>query len=518
MGKRAGTFLLVGAGAILLFAFIPVLSAGTPTHQATHSSDTGLGAAESPDTFSVSTSARISDGSVEAETTFDLRASDGDLNYWTIRFTLPEGARVVSVEDTFGKIEDYEVDGDKLKFETNPGEARESETVRIDYVVEDAIVAKYGNLKIVEVGFVGYNEAIDRSTSTRITADDKILSASHPAGFSSTVTKRGVVYEGDDGEGSATARVAVGDGKEYDRYALFGDQNVDLSEADSLYSIVPRAFGFEASVYKHPVVVLSDEEYNETVNKWSEGQYRSGGVILLRSSADDVTETMLHETVHAYNSEALSWSDPTVGWFEEGTSEYVEFLADRIRGETRLSLFVGNRTRDGERVGPRRTIEELRRYYDGTEFMRSWEPSDTDNNRKRFGYTFSELIVRSYVNENGATALHETYDNLREVNRRATTPQEATGAVLNAMDTEAGVLRPCMAESRSETIDCLRRINTMEATVPAYDGIEAETYTYGGSVATEDEENRGALSSLIIICLLILIVAMVFVFFREETP
>jgi len=206
---------------------------------------------------------------------------------------------------------------------------------------------------------------------------------------------------------------------------------------------------------------------------------------------------VLHETVHAYNAEALSWTDQTVGWFEEGTSEYVEFLADRARGETRRSLFVGDRTRDGERIGPRGNVEELRGYYDGTEFMRSWEPSDTDNDRRRFGYSFSELIVRSYVNDNGPAALHETYDNLRDFNGRATTPQEATGAVLNAMDTEADVLRPCEAESRSGTVECLRPINTMEATVPAYDGIEAKTYTYSGSVATEDAENgEGLLASL----------------------
>jgi len=273
MKKRVGAALFFVTGTVILFTLIPTLTVGTAAaQQAASGSGTDLRTVESTDTvsFGVETSAHFSEGSVEAETTFDLRASDEDLNYWTVSLSLPEGARVVSVEDTFGEIEDYEVDGDKLKFETNPGEARESETVRVDYVVEDAIVAKYGNLKIVEVGFVGDDETTDRSTSTRITADDKILSASHPAGFSSTVTDEEVLYRGD---GSATVRVAVGDGDEYDRYAVFGDESVDLSEADELYSIVPRTFGFEASVYKHPVVVLDDKEYNETVNKWSEGQY-----------------------------------------------------------------------------------------------------------------------------------------------------------------------------------------------------------------------------------------------------
>jgi len=517
MIKRARAAYLFGKGTVLLVTLILALTVGTAAAQQTVSDGgTDLRATESSNTFSgVGTSAHFSDGSVEAKTTFDLRASDEKLNYWTVRFTLAKGARVTYVEDTFGEIEDYEVEGDMLEFDTNAGEARESETVRVEYVVEDAVVAKYGDLTIVEMGFPGFvSESADTDTLARITADDTILSTSHPAGFTSTVTDEEVLYKGD---GSATVRFAVGDQGEYDRYAVFGDDSVDLSEADSLYSIVPRTFGFEASVYKHPVVVLGDKEYNETANTWGEGQYRFGGVILLRDSADDVTEIVLHETAHAYNAEALSWSDPTVGWFEEGTSEYIEFLADRVRGDTRRSLFVGNRTRDSEHIGPRGTVEGLKEYYEGTEFIRSWEPSNTDNDRRRFGYSFSELIVRSYVNENGATALHSTYDDLRDIRRRVTTSQQATDIILASMSADAGVFSPCAAESRSETIDCLRRINTMDATVPAYGGTEAKTYTHSGSVATGENEDGGLLPMLIVICLLVLIAAMVFVFVREDT-
>jgi hypothetical protein len=459
---------------------MPVLTAGTAAAQQDADPISGI-----------ESSAHISDGSVEAETTFDLRDFDQPV-VLELRLALPEDARVTSVKNAFGESLSYEEDGEKVNFEVDTSSGG-SENVRIEYVVEDGVVAKYGDLTIVEMDFAGYGG----DTTAEITADETILSASHPSGFSSTMTKRGVVYEG---EGSATARVAVGDEGEYDRYAVFGGEDINLSEADNLYSIIPRAFGFEASAYKHPVVFLSDQEYDQAADGWSDGQHRPSGVIMLRRSVDDVTETVLHETAHAYNAEALSWTNSNPRWFEEGTATYVQFLADRTRGKARPLLFASDRT-DMDRetdglyselnveVGQKRfgTAEQLLGYYDGTEFMRTWSPSAGSGDRNRFGYIFSELVVRSYVEENGATALHETYDNLRDLSRRDVAQQEPTDVVLDAMNARDDVLRPCATGSRNETIECLNRINTMDATIPEYDGIDSETYPYTESAAIEED-------------------------------
>lgn len=468
------------AGALLLLTLMPVLTAGTAAAQ------------QGTDPISgIESSAHISDGSVEVETIFNLRDFDQPV-VLELRLGLPEDARVTSVKNAFGESLSYEADGDKVNFEVDTSSGG-SESVRIEYVVEDTVVAEYGDLTIVEMDFAGYGG----DTTARITADETILSATHPSGFSSTVTKRGVVYEG---EGSATTRVAVGNEGGYNRYAAFGSRDLNLSKADDLYSIVPRAFGFEASAYKHPVVVLGDEEYDQAADEWSDGQHRPSGVIMLRSSADDVTETVLHETAHAYNAEALSWANSNPRWFEEGTATYVQFLADRARSKERPPLFVGDRTdmdheTDGlyselnvevgqEGLG---TAEQLLGYYDGTEFMRTWSPSADNGDRNRFGYIFSELVVRSYVEENGATALHETYDNLRDLSRRDVAQQEPTDVLLDAMNARDDVLRPCATDSRNETIECLGRINKMDATVPEYDGIDSETYPYTESAAIEED-------------------------------
>ena len=436
----------------------------------------------------------IEDGTVNAEVTFEL-TSDEPLNYWDVALELPDGATVHSVEDSAGGIDGYAVEGGTLEFRTNTGAGRRTETVTVEYVVDDGTVETYagGDLRVVEVGIVGFGSGTDDGdgTTARITADRTVFSASPDASFDIDVTGDEAVYTGD---GATTVRVAVGDPPEngYDNYAVFGGET-DLSEADDAYTVVPAAFGFEASAYRHPVVVMNDARYDDIAEGWSDGQYRPGGVVLLRESASDAVGTVLHETAHAYNAEATAWSDETVGWFEEGTSRYVEFLVDRRRDEPRRALFAGDRLRDGERVGPSGSLDALLGYYADDGFMRTWNPSDGDENR-RFGYAFSELVLRAYVEENGPTALREAYNELLNVERRATSEGDATGVVLDSIDADRSVLRPCASPSRDAVVDCLRRVNRMDATVPAYDGADAETYPFDGSVVADneaDEERSG---------------------------
>ncbi len=423
----------------------------------------------------------VSGEDVETELSFVLHANDEPLNYWEATVSLPEDARVESVRDTDGET-DYTFDDGRLEFETNTGVARDSERVTVEYVVEDAIVEEFGGLRVVEVGVVGLGRG--DGTTARVTADDDVLSASAPHGFEAEFDAGGATFEG---RGSKTVRVAVGEDDGYENYAVFGD--ADLSEADELHRLVAAAFGFEAPAHRHPVVFLGDDAYEEYGTDWSNGHLRAGGVILVRDSVDDVTKTVLHETAHAYNAVALSWTDASVGWFDEGTATYVEFLVDRKRGEVRRPLFSGERYReeDGEfrAVGPRGELDELVGYYEGDGFMRGWTAADDEN--RRFGYAFAELAVRGYVADNGASALHDTYDKLLNVDDSAESTEEATAVILDAMDTD---LRPCAAPSREETADCLEDVNTMEATVPAYDGNDGKVFEFNETEIPERNVNE----------------------------
>jgi hypothetical protein len=428
----------------------------------------------------------IDDGTVEAEVSFEL-TSEEPINYWGVSLGLPDGARVESVEDGIGGIEGYEVSDGSLDFRTNTGAARESETVTVEYVVENATVGTYadGRLRVVEISLVGFgSRTANAGTTARVTADGTVLSSSYSDGFDLDVTGDAALY---DGEGSTTVRVAVGDGGDYDNYAVFGD--ADLTEADRLHGTVPAAFGFEAAAYKHPVVVLNDTRYDGIADGWSDAQHRPSGVILLRGSAPDYTATVLHETAHAYNAKALAWSDETVAWFEEGTARYVEFLADRRRGEKRRALFAGDRLRDGSRIAPVSSVGALLDYYEGDGSIRDWNPVEDTRNR-RFGYALSELVVRSYVEENGAVALRTTYDRLLSTETGANTAEGATDTVLGAMDDDPDALRPCEDPSRNATVDCLRGVNRMDAILPGYDGTGDETYPFDTSTVPEDDEDR----------------------------
>lgn len=432
-------------------------------------------------------SLRIDGGTVDANVTFEL-TSDERLNYWEVGVELPDGATVDRIEDSLGEVRGYEVRDGVLEFRTNTGAGRRSETVTVEYTVGNGTVERYagGDLRVVEVGFVGFDGGtVDGRTRATVTAEGTVFSASPEAGFEREVDEDAATYVGD---GAATVRVAIGDDDsvgEHRNYAVFGDAN--LSVADETYGVVPAAFGFEAEVHRHPVVVLGDRRYNRTAEAWSRAQYRSGGVILLRRSATGDADVLLHETAHAYNAEALAWGEATVGWFEEGTAGYVEFLADRKRGETRRALFAGDRIRDGERVSPRGSLDRLVSYYRGDGFMGAWNPAEADEDRRRFGYAFSELALRAYVKENGAEALHGTYDALLRQDAAAQTHERATRVVLNAMG-DGDVLRPCAAPARAEVVGCLREVNTMDATVPAYGGEGRETYAFDPSIAADDGE------------------------------
>ena len=443
------------------------------------------------------TEIHIEDGDAEMVTEFELNAPDEPLNFWEVSVDVPEGTSVVSIEDSLGEIQDYELSEGELSFETNTGVARDSETVRMEYVVEGVVTEEYGGLEVAEFGVFGFRGA-DAATRARVTVDATIFTVSSGNGFETTLTREEALVEG---AGSTTVTVTVGDAEgRYENYAVFEDGtdvSADVSESDSLYDTVPAVFGFEPSVNKHPIVVLPDEEYDEAVNEWSQGQYSSSGVIAVRESVFEdggATKTVLHETTHAYNDEALGWTDAEVGWFEEGTAGYVEFVADRRRGEPRRSVFGEKRRveKDGKLrvLGPRGSFEDLRRYYEtGSRLMRTWAPEDGE--QRRFGYAFSELVVRSYVAEEGTDALHETYEQLLSTEARTSTREGATAVVLEAMNADPEVLRPCSAPTDEETQDCVREINRMDAVVPEHNGFGSETFGFDEEMYVNDGENAG---------------------------
>ncbi|MDY6774688.1 MAG: hypothetical protein SV253_01130 [Halobacteria archaeon] len=421
------------------------------------------------------------DGSTaEVTASFDLY-SDDPVNYWTTSFGVPEGSRIVSVEDTHGDITDYSLEGSTLRVETNKAERRTKETVTVEFTVPDVVRSHYNGVRVVSLSLSGYEDlredVPDEVTTVAVRSDERILAESHSFGFESETEPRRAVYEG---EGPVNIYMTVGDGgKTYDHYRLFGDGN--LTRADELYSLVPSVTGFEAETAggRHPVVSLPDDVYDEKVNRWSQGQYRTGGLILVRESVlrqgKSGAPVVLHEVTHAYNEEALRWSRPRISWFNEGTAQYVEFVATNRVGARQPEIFGETvkwegdcKGRDGDgnarcvyRLPPRKTPEDLWEYYrSGSDFMVDWSP---DNPRNRaFGYAFSELAVRNYARQNGEDGLRDVYSSLLGVDRQVSDSRESNQKLLSIMETD---LRPCYSDSRSEFGSCLDSVNEMQADI-----------------------------------------------------
>ncbi|XGI83639.1 hypothetical protein ACEU6E_10275 [Halorutilales archaeon Cl-col2-1] len=433
----------------------------------------------------------LSTGAVDAETAYEVDVdgptaevtasfdlySDDPVNYWTTSFGVPEGSRVVSVEDTHGDITDYSLEVSTLRVETNKAERRSKETVEVEFTTSDVVRSRYNGVRVVSLSLSGYEDlredVPDEVTTVAVRSDERILAESHSLGFKSKTEPRRAVYEG---EGPVNIYMTVGDGgEEYDHYRLFGDGN--LTRADELYSLVPSVTGFEAETGggRHPVVSLPDDVYDEKVNRWSQGQYRTGGLILVRESvaSEDGAPVVLHEVTHAYNEEALRWSRPTVSWFDEGTAQYVEFVATNRIGARQPEIFGEtveweDDCEDGDgdarcvyKLRPRKQPDDLWEYYSsGSDFMVDWSP---DNPRNRaFGYAFSELAVRNYVRQNGEGSLSGVYDSLLSTRDRVTDPRKSSRVVLDAMDMGTDTdLRPCYSESYDDFEACLDEVNEM---------------------------------------------------------
>lgn len=409
---------------------------------------------------------------------FELYSDGKKINYWETSWSLPENSEVLSIKDSQGEIEDYSLDGTTLTFETNQGPRREKEVVDIQFVVHNVVAERYYDLKLVKLQLSGFHDnrpdVPDEVTQAVVTSDERILSESHTFGFDNQLKQHTSMYSG---EGPLNIQLAVSDGGEqYEHYALFGEAN--LTEADNMYWLVPAITGFVSPVNKHPVIVLPDNKYDRDVDTWSAGQYRNGGLIFLRESTtkkNDMSAIVLHEVMHAFNEDAVRWAKNGLSWFDEGTAKYVEYLVKKEKNLRQPEIFGEEQTwvapcedsggRCRYTLPPRGTPEQLWNYYtSSSKSMYTWKPSTSATaQERRFGYAYSELLIRNHVRKNDFEALYPTYETLLDREQSVTDPEEATNIVLNEMGTD---FRPCYKPRSEELRNCLDNVNSMDPAVP----------------------------------------------------
>jgi len=386
----------------------------------------------------------------------DENSRNCPVNSWQVpNWPLPDDTTVESIRDTRGEIDDYTVSNNILSLETNEGERRRTETVKIDFRIDKPAEEVYRGLKKREFSLPGFN---GKATTGTVKMDD-LISGRTSYGFNTAYSSKRLNFSG---TGPVQIRLKSGQGNETEYFEFFGQAPEDNQ---SLAYEVPVAMTGQVQNFRRfPVAVMDSKTFNESVGLWSAGEYVGGSIKIRYDLEEDFTPILAHEVVHGLNDRVLNWDQTSSSYMDEGTGKYVEYLLKRrAEGSERVrELFGSEVTYTTEREGQRYRVTvpsqgdrgRLWRYYTKNEdFMKEWSPLDFPDERT-FGYAYSELIIRNHVvNSNGSMKDVYRVDPGRTVDSN----EEKWSLYSENMD-----LRPCDYSSRERFNQCLEEINNYD--------------------------------------------------------
>lgn len=404
--------------------------------------------------------AEVSEEGMLLNTSIQLECENNcPVNKWSLTWQLPDSAEVIGVKDSIGEIDDYTVENDRIQITTNSGPKRRNETVLLQLNVTEDSEEIYNGLYQRRISLPGFS---GEETSGVIRAEN-LISGWKSYGFETSYANSSMKFQG---EGPVNLRVKFGEGTETDYYTFFGDYTGNVSQA---YEISIGTTGLEQDFERFPVASMPSDVYNRTANRWSAGEYLGGSMMIRQGLGDDYVPVLAHETVHGLNDRELNWDRTSSAYFDEGTSEYIEFLVrKKLSAENRDVRPPGEVFGEDVRWDPdpndrRYSLipssgdrDELWQYYQNNrDFMKSW--SSSDSAYRSFGYAYSELLIRNYVS-NGSQ-LSELYQSL-DVDRKIEDPDEKWSIYSEHLD-----MRPCDYESRQRFNECLDEINEHDYSV-----------------------------------------------------
>lgn len=435
-----------------------------------------------------------------------LLEEDKPINYWQLSWRLPPKAQLISIKDSHGAIEDYQLEQGNLTLETNRGPRRRQEKVSITARLP-ATSSYYGSLARFELTLPAFT---GEETYIRLKAPH-LLSWSTPLGFESSLSSKG--------ENNVSVLKLAGKGPtSFSGYYLdFGvvDSNVvaskhfvsvqgyNFSAADPYYRWLAGIAGFYPPYDQFPVLVLPQEEYQARVNSWSLGTYQQGGLILLKNETLQQRgnlSILLHEAMHGFNAKALRWDGTDITWFDEGVAKFIEFLVNSDRGLPQAEIFgyeyYFDRHGGSYYLEPRQRPEDLWRYYqENRTFMRYWSPKQGN---REFGYAFAELFIRNYIKQEGFERLRQAYTRFLAQERPINNSETRTNLILETLGRE---LAPCRRSTRSQLEQCLSQLRNytyhvplagidkarQEVEIPEFDYQPEKKQTDAGSVVNDSQ-------------------------------
>jgi len=370
---------------------------------------------------------------------------------WSLNMTVPREAEVIDVRSSRGDVESYSKIGDQItvKSSTPP---RESEKITINYGLNERAKQVHEGLYTRILSLPAFPR---EKNSGQLKGD--IIHSSISSGFDLSTAEDSINFTG---AGPSNIYLVLGDGYETKYYEFFGDEPKNTSIS---YEIPVGVLGFSTGFERLPVAVMPSSKYNETINRWSAGQYTNATLTVRDNLDDNLKPILAHETVHALNDHYFEW-DTRGSWFDEGVSKYIEYLTKKgLEGESRTREVFGEdksyiTNRGGSRykhhLPSKGDKDVLWKYYqDDREFMKHWSP---ESNNREFGYAYSELVIRNYIMRNGS--LKELYKN---IDTSIESDDKKWNVVSQHMD-----LTPCKYDSRDIFEECLERIN--EYDYPVY--------------------------------------------------
>ncbi len=422
----------------------------------------------------VTQSVEIIDQDIHRQTNITLE-SKNPVNHWQTSWELPEDTEDLEIRDTKGEIEEYNIDGRTLTFNTTSGDRRKEETVTIEYKEKEQVEEVTEGLEKIELQLSGLK---DQKTTVFLETPHEILGIDNNHGTEAFFEDENAEFVGD-GPVNIIATWTDRD-DEYENYILFGE-DVDLSTADEMYPVVGRITGQRPMFRKLAVIVKEDREFDEKFGKGRAGVYQQGGIIYIRSSETEkelFPALMMHETTHAYNQEPLNWVRTDSAMFDEGTATYVEHLVRQEMDVRQPELFGEEKIwempcedSDGTctyTLPPMGQPEHLWNYYqDEKDFMKEWDPTirgqvDDKLAKSTFGYSYSQLLIREYMNGTDQKTLEELYDRMEDL-ETAETSEEYMENLETVFD---GETRPCYYEEKKELESCLEELNDMNLETP----------------------------------------------------
>lgn len=382
-----------------------------------------------------------------------------------LQWSVPDNSEVLFVRNSRGEME-YEVANGGVDIPGSRARGRENETIKIGTRINKEADEIYKELYQRTISIPSFQNV----DTTGFIHNENLISGRIGFGFDYSFSDEEMKFRG---KGPTNVRIKFGEGQESRYFEFFGSKP---DNTDSAYEVPIGVLGFQQKFNRFPVAVMTDFEYDNSVNEWSSGEYVGGGIKIREPASieDSFLPVLAHEVVHGLNDRRLNWDQTSSSYFDEGVSKYVESLMrKKMYNESETNrksaeLFGDKKEytvrKDGKRytytVNPKPSEEgkeSLWNYYqDDRDFMKTWSAfSSSDSDTRGFGYAYSELIIANYIARDDGS-IRELYSDI-EVDRKIESSEEKWSLLSEHLD-----MTPCKYDDRQRFEGCLEDINSYD--------------------------------------------------------